>query len=90
MTENELKINRCPVCGRLPRIRFSGFNWGENPSCDIYCKPFLRKTHLGVTHFILIDSRCIIPPFAMMGLAKEKAIQLWNKKAKEVTNNDGE
>lgn len=86
MTENE-QVNRCPVCGKLPRIRFSGFNLGQYPSCDIYCKPFLRKTHLGVTHFILIDFRYIISPLGLMEVAKEKAIQLWNKKVKEVTNN---
>jgi hypothetical protein len=82
MTENEQKINRCPVCGRLPKIRLGGYGLTEYVYCDVYCKPFLRKAHLGVTHFIL--------PWGIPEMAKERAIQTWNKKVKEVTNNDGE
>ena len=89
MPENE-QISRCPVCGKLPKCRFSGFNIVEYPTCDIYCKPLFKKAHLGVTYFILgsiIRYRVSTP--LLMETAKKEAIKLWNKKAKEA-NNDGE
>ena len=71
-----MQILKCPVCGKNPKFRLGGYGVGQYPYCDIYYKPFLRKSHLGVTHFIM--------PCGTVEEAKEKAIKMWNDKINEV------
>mgnify|MGYP004634083831 FL=1 len=46
---NESKLTPCPVCGRMPKVRYHIF--GCSGVCvEVRCKPLLRKEHLSVWH----------------------------------------
>ena len=50
MSNIELKIFPCPICGKMPKIKrdysYEGIGFGA--WCTIYCKPFLKKPHLKI------------------------------------------
>lgn len=50
MSNIELKILPCPICGKIPKIKrdYSYESAGFGAWCTIYCKPFLKKPHLKI------------------------------------------
>ena len=64
---NDLKP--CPVCGRMPKVRYSAF--GCSGVCvEVRCKPLFRREHLSVRHGA-----------ATMGRAFGMAAEDWNRRA---------
>lgn len=66
---NEIKLKPCPVCGRMPKVRYRAFGvcgaWVE-----VRCKPLFRREHLAVRHGA-----------ATMELAVNMAAEDWNQGA---------
>ena len=65
----DIKLIPCPVCGKMPKIRYSGAP-GYGLFITIQCKPFLRKPHLKVEEGKASPRR-----------AWEYAAKEWNRKA---------
>ena len=59
------KLERCPVCGRYPKIKVYGVNYAK-----VECKPFLRKSHM----FVFTKYEW---PSQLMAAA----VKAWNEKA---------
>lgn len=64
---NDLKP--CPVCGRMPKVRYRAF--GCSGVCvEVQCKPLFRRKHLSAWHGA-----------ATMGRAFDMAADDWNRRA---------
>lgn len=66
---DEINLKPCPVCGRMPKVRYRAFGcygaWVE-----VRCKPLFRREHLAVRHGA-----------ATMELAVDMAAEDWNQGA---------
>lgn len=47
MSMNEITIKPCPKCGRIPKLKIK-CHFSTGITCEIQCKPFLRKPHMCV------------------------------------------
>lgn len=65
---DEIKLKPCPVCGRMPKVRYRAFGccgtWVE-----VQCKPLFRREHLAVQHGA-----------AAMERAVDMAAEDWNRR----------
>lgn len=65
----EVKLERCPVCERLPKVRYSYY--GDFVAVRVECKPwYCRKPHLKTEVASPLES-----------VAEERAREAWNAKA---------
>lgn len=66
---DETKLKPCPVCGRMPKVRYRAFgccgDWVE-----VRCKPLFRREHLAVWHCVATEER-----------AFDMAAEAWNRRA---------
>lgn len=66
---DEIKLKPCPVCGRMPKVRYSAL--GISGVCvEVRCKPLFRREHLAVWHGA-----------ATMERAFDMAAEAWNRRA---------
>ena len=66
----KVKFERCPVCGRLPKVRHIYYN--DFVGVRVECKPwYCRKPHL----------KAEVGSFLLVKAAERKAIEEWNAKA---------
>ena len=69
---DEIKLKPCPVCGRMPKVRYRAF--GCAGGCvEVRCKPLFRREHLAVLHGAAIVER-----------AFDMAADAWNRRAEHV------
>lgn len=64
---NDLKP--CPVCGRMPKVRYRAFGCC-GVLAEVRCKPLFRREHIVAWHGA-----------ATMELAFEMAVDDWNRRA---------
>lgn len=66
---DEIKLKPCPICGRMPKVRYRAF--GCSGFCvELRCKPLFRREHLAVQHGA-----------ATMERAFDMAVEAWNRRA---------
>lgn len=69
---DKIKLKPCPLCGRMPKVRYRAFGccggWVE-----VRCKPLFRREHLAVQHGA-----------ATMERAFDMAVENWNRRADNV------
>ena len=72
---NEIKLNRCPICGKMPKVKrdyaYEASWFGA--WCTIQCKPLFRKPHLKIESGKSTWER-----------AYKYAVIHWNESAEEV------
>ena len=51
-------LSNCPVCGHKPRV-FVTKEGNTGYTCEIKCKPFLRKQHMSVSVYRNRESRAV-------------------------------
>ena len=64
---NDLKP--CPVCGRMPKVRYRAFGC-SGVFVEVRCKPLFRREHLAVQHGA-----------ATMERAFDMVAEAWNRRA---------
>ena len=73
---DEIKLNPCPFCGRMPKVRRSAIGccgaWVE-----VQCKPLFRREHLAVQHGA-----------ATMERAVDMAAEDWNRRDEKWTKSN--
>ena len=65
----KIALNPCPVCGRMPKVRYRTFG-GCGGWVEVRCKPLLRREHLAAQHGAATMDRAV-------GMAAED----WNRRA---------
>lgn len=65
----EIKLKPCPVCGRMPKVRYRAFGCC-GVLAEVQCKPLFRREHLAVQHGA-----------ATMERAFDMAAEDWNRRA---------
>lgn len=69
ITMDKIELKPCPVCGRMPKVRYRAFGvcgaWVK-----VRCKPLFRREHLAVWYGA-----------ATMELAFDMAVEDWNRGA---------
>lgn len=72
----EIELKSCPVCGRMPKVRYRAFGccgaWVE-----VRCKPLFRQEHLAVQHGAAIMERAV-----------DMAAEDWNRRAEQWTKSN--
>lgn len=69
LTIDEIKLKPCPVCGRMPKVRYRTFG-GYGSWVEVRCKPLFQREHLAVRHGA-----------ATMERAVDMAAEDWNRRA---------
>ena len=66
---DEIELKPCPVCGRMPKVRYRAFGCC-GVLAEVRCKPLFRWEHLSAWHGA-----------ATMERAFEMAAKDWNRRA---------
>ena len=65
MDEFRKQLERCPECGRYPKIKVYGVSYAK-----VECKPFLRRSHL-----------CAYTEYTQPSQLMAEAVKVWNERA---------